>query len=127
MRAGGRTRDLTSSASGGLVPAERFLKRGKGTALVDVVASDAKAVEVEARRNGPTVTLIVSDKGMGIPAEEIPRVTRKFSRGHGSEAGGSGLGLAIVDRIVRDHGGSLTIESQVGAGTSVAITLPVAN
>ena len=86
-----------------------------------------RSLRIAARRDGPTVTLTVSDQGMGIPADEIPRVTRKFSRGHGSEAGGSGLGLAIVDRIVRDHGGSLTIESQVGSGTSVAITLPVAN
>lgn len=64
---------------------------------------------------------------MGIAEEEIPRVTRKFSRGEGSESGGSGLGLAIVDRIVHDHAGTMKISSRLGAGTSVAITLPVAS
>lgn len=73
-----------------------------------------------------TVTLTVSDKGIGIPADELPKVTRKFTRGRGTEAGGSGLGLAIVDRIVHDHGGSMRISSEVGAGTSVAISLPIA-
>ena len=53
-------------------------------------------------------------------------MTRRFSRGRGSSTGGSGLGLAIVDRIVHDHGGTLHIDSVVGQGTSVAITLPVA-
>ena len=76
-------------------------------------------------RNG-SVTLEVTDKGGGIPAEDIERATRKFWRGQESASGGSGLGLAIVDRIVADHGGKLEIRSTVGEGTSVIVTLPAA-
>jgi signal transduction histidine kinase len=76
-------------------------------------------------RNG-SVTLEVTDKGVGIPAEDIERVTRKFWRGQEAASGGSGLGLAIVDRIVADHGGKLEIRSTVGEGTSVIVTLPAA-
>ena len=74
-------------------------------------------------RNG-SVALEVTDKGVGIPAEDIDRVTRKFWRGQEAASGGSGLGLAIVDRIVADHGGKLEIRSTVGEGTSVTVTLP---
>lgn len=85
-----------------------------------------RSLHIGAATAGNMVTLTVSDKGVGIPSEDIPRVTRKFSRGRNSTAGGSGLGLAIVDRIVQDHGGSMRIDSKVGAGTSVAISLPIA-
>jgi signal transduction histidine kinase len=70
------------------------------------------------------VTIRVSDKGVGIPTEEIGDVTRKFFRGRQSGTGGSGLGLAIVERIVTDHGGKLSIESHVGEGTTIALSLP---
>lgn len=86
-----------------------------------------RSLHIAATAAGRFVTLMVTDKGIGIPPDDIPRVTRKFSRGRGSAVGGSGLGLAIVDRIVHDHGGSLRIDSHVGAGTSVVIALPVAN
>lgn len=89
-------------------------------------STDRRSLRLAATATDTAVTLTITDQGAGIPPEEIPRVTRKFSRGRQSAAGGSGLGLAIVDRIVHDHGGSLAIESRVGAGTSVAITLPVA-
>jgi signal transduction histidine kinase len=98
--------------------------------LVDNAIRYSKQVRhlrIEARSTADTVTLEVADQGIGIPSDEIPRVTRKFSRGQGSEAGGSGLGLAIVDRIVTDHGGTLAIHSRVGSGTSVVIMLPVAH
>jgi signal transduction histidine kinase len=79
---------------------------------------------IAGRAHSGSVTLEVTDKGVGIPAEDIERVTRKFWRGQESHAGGSGLGLAIVDRIVADHGGTLEIRSTVGAGTSVIVSLP---
>jgi signal transduction histidine kinase len=82
---------------------------------------------IAGRAQNSTVTLEVTDKGVGIPEEDLPRVTRKFWRGPESHAGGSGLGLAIVDRIVTDHGGKLEIRSRVGQGTSVIVTLPAAS
>jgi signal transduction histidine kinase len=78
-----------------------------------------------ATRNGNRVTLEVTDHGIGIPAGEVPQVTRKFFRGRGTVSGGSGLGLAMVERIVTDHSGTLSITSTVGVGTTVALSLPV--
>ena len=72
------------------------------------------------------VTLEVTDRGVGIPADELSRVTRKFVRGRSTPAGGSGLGLAIVDRIVSDHRGTMQISSVVGQGTTVSVTIPAA-
>ncbi len=86
---------------------------------------ERRHVTVAARRSGESVVLSVTDQGVGIPASEIGSVTRKFFRGRHAVAGGSGLGLAIVDRIVSDHGGVLEITSVAGAGTTVAVTLPI--
>jgi len=89
-------------------------------------SKNSRHVTIAGRAHQQTVTLEVADKGVGIPPEEIERVTRKFWRGRSSPTSGSGLGLAIVDRIVTDHRGSMEIRSTVGVGTSVIITLPVA-
>ncbi|MGH9144441.1 MAG: ATP-binding protein, partial [Vicinamibacterales bacterium] len=51
-------------------------------------------------------------------------VTHKFFRGTAGASGGTGLGLAITQRIVADHDGRLSIESQLGVGTTVTVTLP---
>ena len=85
---------------------------------------EVKGLSISARAQAGSVTIEVADRGVGIPADEIQRVTRKFFRGRGTVAGGSGLGLAIVDRIVADHGGSMTIESSEGRGTTVSVTIP---
>lgn len=84
----------------------------------------SRHLTIAGRATDGRVTLEVTDKGIGIPADELERVTRKFWRGRGSPSGGSGLGLAIVERIVNDHRGTLDIRSTVGAGTSVVVTLP---
>jgi signal transduction histidine kinase len=73
------------------------------------------------------VRIAISDRGIGIPAHELHHVVRKFFRGRRAGSGGSGLGLAIANRIVTDHAGSLTIDSAVGMGTTVSLTLPVAD
>jgi signal transduction histidine kinase len=80
---------------------------------------------VSARNGGSAVVFSVTDRGVGIPPEDIPLVTRKFFTGRRADRGGSGLGLAIVERIVSDHGGALAIDSRVDAGTTVRIELPV--
>jgi signal transduction histidine kinase len=73
------------------------------------------------------VRIAISDRGIGIPPHELRHVMRKFFRGSRAVSGGSGLGLAIANRIVADHGGHLTIDSAVGSGTTVYVTLPVAD
>lgn len=72
-----------------------------------------------------SVTICVSDEGIGIAAEHQERVLRVFQRLHGRDKySGNGIGLAIVQRAVHVHGGTLKIDSQPGEGTSFLITLP---
>jgi two-component system, OmpR family, phosphate regulon sensor histidine kinase PhoR len=88
----------------------------------------------EAELNGagaerPAVALAVSDTGEGIPERDIPRLTERFyrvDRARSRELGGTGLGLAIVKHIVQLHGGALRIESKLGEGTTVTLTIPAA-
>ena len=85
---------------------------------------DTRSLTISARHEHDAIRLQVSDRGIGIPAGELAHVTRRFFRGRGAGPGGSGLGLAIVERIVKDHRGALSIESEVGAGSTVTIHLP---
>jgi signal transduction histidine kinase len=89
-------------------------------------SKDRRHITIAGRAQQDTVSLEVADRGVGIPPEDLQRVTRKFWRGTHAHSGGSGLGLAIVDRIVNDHGGKLDIHSTVGEGTSVMVTLQAA-
>ena len=66
----------------------------------------------------------VRDEGRGIAPEDLPSVFDKFFRGKNAGFGGSGLGLAIADKILKDHGGSISIESTRGVGTTVTLNLP---
>jgi signal transduction histidine kinase len=72
----------------------------------------------------PAVLIEVTDTGVGIPSEHLGRVTEPFFTTK-EEGKGTGLGLAICKRIVQQHQGTLEIESAVGKGTTVRITLPV--
>lgn len=87
-------------------------------------STTTRRLSIVGRVDGSMVVIEVHDKGRGMPAEDLPHVTRRFFRGHGDTPGGSGLGLSITQRIVTDHGGTLSIRSEVGAGTIVAIALP---
>ena len=75
-------------------------------------------------------TLTITDEGEGIAAEHLPHLTRRFYRTDPSRSrasGGTGLGLAIVKHIVERHGGRLAIESSLGKGTQVRVTLRTSN
>ena len=89
-------------------------------------AGDGRHIAISATAHRQSVTLVVRDTGVGIPDEDLARVTHRFFRGRRLSVEGSGLGLTIVDRIVRDHGGRLFIRSTVGTGTTVSVTLPTA-
>ncbi|GIW40710.1 MAG: hypothetical protein KatS3mg076_1287 [Candidatus Binatia bacterium] len=80
------------------------------------------------RTESGRIRIEVEDTGIGIPPEELPRVTERFYRvekGRSRERGGSGLGLAIAKHIVLAHGGELGIRSEVGRGTVVTVELPL--
>jgi signal transduction histidine kinase len=72
----------------------------------------------------PSVVIEVADTGTGIPPELLPRVTEPFFTTK-PEGKGTGLGLAICRRIVRQHQGTIEVESRPGEGTTVRIALPV--
>ena len=72
---------------------------------------------------GTLVHIAISDRGEGIPPDEIDRVVQRFVRGRQAPSGGSGLGLAIVKRLVNDHGGDLSLRSEPAKGTEVEVTL----
>ncbi|MFN4358597.1 sensor histidine kinase [Sphingopyxis alaskensis] len=86
-------------------------------------------VTVELLREGARVRLSVSDEGDGIAPDHIPRLTERFYRvdeARSRSVGGTGLGLAIVKHISERHQGQLHIDSELGKGTSVSISFPLA-
>lgn len=87
---------------------------------------DVKSVAVGASVENGHVRFDVVDRGAGIPADELPRVKRRFVRGRTAKGDGNGLGLAIVNRIAADHKGVFELSSEVGAGTTATLLIPVA-
>ncbi|HEX3201131.1 MAG TPA: HAMP domain-containing sensor histidine kinase, partial [Actinomycetes bacterium] len=85
-------------------------------------------VRVEVRPEaGGSASITVADTGIGIEAAELPRIFDRFFRGsRAAEArgSGSGLGLAIVRSIVEMHGGTVSVESRPGAGSTFRVVLP---
>ena len=82
---------------------------------------------VSTRQVGEWVTLVVSDTGPGIPPEEQAHIFERFYRGRAAlqeNIPGTGLGLSICQEIVQRHRGKLTVESQVGAGSTFTVWLP---
>jgi two-component system cell cycle sensor histidine kinase PleC len=90
--------------------------------------NDGGRVTVSLKVQAADVFIVVSDTGIGIPKSEIATLTEAFVQGRSEHAylahEGTGLGLAITESLIQMHGGTLTIESEVGVGTSVTIFLP---
>jgi len=86
-------------------------------------------VAVSIAPEGNLVCLKISDTGIGIPADQLPRIFERFHTGHRHGTGGesgTGLGLTIAKQVVEMHHGSIVIESTVGEGTSAIVHLPAA-
>ncbi len=84
-----------------------------------------------AERIDGSVAVSVADDGPGIPAADLPQLFDRFYQSRPTVApatadGGRGLGLAIVKRIAELHGGDVAVESTLGRGTRVVLTLPAA-
>jgi signal transduction histidine kinase len=90
-----------------------------------VQAMDGKGkLEISSRQNGGNVVVQIRDTGPGIPKEHLSKVFDPFFTTR--EVGkGTGLGLNIVHRVVEKYGGNVQIESEVGQGTTVIISLPL--
>ncbi len=74
------------------------------------------------------MTVSVSDTGVGIPREQLPRVFERFFQVDGTTSrkyGGTGLGLAITKGIVEAHGGKIWVESELSKGTTFIFTIPL--
>ncbi|GAA0441622.1 hypothetical protein Aca07nite_30390 [Actinoplanes capillaceus] len=103
--------------------------------LLQVLANAVKftgpggTVTVAARISGPNAVLVVRDTGIGIPAADLPHLFTRFFRATNAirqAIPGTGLGLTIVSTVVERHGGTVTIESEEGVGTTATIVLPIA-
>ncbi len=84
-------------------------------------------IEITVRRVGGEAVLAVRDEGIGIPATDLPKIFERFERARNvvGRIGGSGIGLAVAKQIVEQHGGSITVASKEGAGSTFTVRLPL--
>jgi two-component system, NtrC family, sensor histidine kinase KinB len=100
--------------------------------LGNLVSNAARATEpggritVTATSRAGQVAISVADTGRGIPPEYLRRIFEPFTQVPGAPPGGAGLGLPISRRLIEAHGGQMTVQSEVGVGTTFTFTLPVA-
>lgn len=85
-------------------------------------------IHLATRQHDGHAIVEVSDNGLGIPAEDLPRIFERFyrvDRSRSRDMGGTGLGLSIVKHIAQSHGGSVEVESTPGQGSSFRLILPL--
>ncbi len=88
---------------------------------------NGEPVEIALSSDGDVFRIDVRDRGMGIPADELPKLFERFSRASNARRAkipGTGIGLFIVRMIVERHGGSISVESRLDSGSSFVTTLP---
>jgi signal transduction histidine kinase len=91
--------------------------------VIEVGCNNA-AAPAETNGAGASRTYYVKDNGLGIPDAYRPKVFQAFKRLHPEVAKGEGIGLAVVHRIVKRHGGTISLESAEGEGSTFLVTLP---
>ncbi|MEO6912696.1 MAG: HAMP domain-containing sensor histidine kinase [Candidatus Baltobacteraceae bacterium] len=88
----------------------------------------AAPVEVTLEQNADSAIIAIKDRGIGVPADEIPLLFQRFMRGSNARRlgiEGTGLGLFLVRYIVEQHGGTVEVESSSEAGSTFTVTLPL--
>ena len=91
--------------------------------------TDGGRVQVTVTKENETAAVTVRDTGIGIPPDQQDRVFERFYRvdkSHSKASGGTGLGLSIVKHAVQYHHGAIHLQSEVGRGTAIRVTFPVA-
>ena len=91
--------------------------------------TDGGRVQVTVTKENETAAVTVRDTGIGIPPDQQDRVFERFYRvdkSHSKASGGTGLGLSIVKHAVQYHHGAIHLQSEVGRGTEIRVTFPVA-
>ena len=87
-----------------------------------------ETIKLEAKTMDHGVRIIVKDNGEGIPPDDLPYIFDRFWKGNRShsrlDGSGSGLGLAITRKLIESHGGHISVESDLGTGTTFTIDLP---
>lgn len=88
---------------------------------------DGGRIDITVRRHADEAHLTIRDYGIGIPQDQVPHLFTRFYRAQnvGSTISGLGLGLYITHEIVQRHGGTVTVESREGSGSTFRVTLPV--
>ncbi len=105
-------------------------RNGADQILTNIISNACKytpdngKISIEAKNVGDFVEIKVSDNGIGIPKEDLPRITERFYRvekGRSRAMGGTGLGLSIANEMIKSLGGSLKVDSVFGKGTSISL------
>ena len=105
-------------------------RNGADQILTNIISNACKytpdngKISIEAKNVGDFVEIKVSDNGIGIPKEDLPRITERFYRvekGRSRAMGGTGLGLSIANEMIKSLGGSLKVDSVFGEGTSISL------
>lgn len=116
------------------VPESLFFDAGRIAQVLHNLLSNAikytpagGVIKVELARWHDKVAVSVVDRGIGMSAEQVAHIFDRFYRvdATGASSSGLGLGLSIAKQIIADHGGEMTVESGLGAGTTITFTLPV--
>ena len=101
------------------------IERVLGNLVVNAIRYTKQGeIRIAAEPRGSYVAISVSDTGTGIPQEYLPHIFDKFVQVPGTTTGGAGLGLAISRLIVEAHGGQISVQSEVGQGSTFTFTLP---
>ena len=122
----GRPVRRRGTAGATLMAARMALHRALMNLVDNALRYGGGEIEVGASRRGGHVVLEVLDRGPGIPADEIERLKRPFTRLDDARSGqgGAGLGLAIVERVARAHGGRFELSAREGGGLAARLVLP---
>jgi len=118
---------ITCSGQGQIYADPDLFERAVGNLLDNALrfAPDRGSIQVAVSKHSNDFEVAISDNGCGIAAEHLPRVFDRFYRAESSRTSdGAGLGLALVKSIVELHGGSASIQSEMGRGTTVKLTFP---